>query len=202
VAVDDLDREVVLQRLGPPAETRVYPPVEFWLYDGDNQQHVFDFLIDAVIKGAQARALRVPADVAFLARRYEAEGLGTHCASTSLVRAGDASGGALRRGDAPIYIVWGPYRELGPGRYRAVFALRRKGSAPPEQVVAEIDVSSNARDIFAVRRPTAGDLDTESFRLFELAFRLERCFPNCEFRILQTMDCSIEVDYVELQRVE
>jgi hypothetical protein len=107
------------------------------------------------------------------AGHYEAENMGHR--SGSRVKDADAGNGvawktpSTRGGDeAAGFVVFGPYVALQPGKYVALFRLKRGSGSGP---VATVDVASNgANDTLAERPLSASQLPEGAYRSVAVPF--------------------------------
>lgn len=123
-----------------------------------------------------------------------------------------ASGGRVRLADPSLSaaegkeaLMFGPHAALPAGRYRLSYALGFTG-AGSEQIVAELDVFSNAAGgPLAQRRVTAAEFLPEpnqeaaaGFQIFTLEVETANPLPDAEYRLLYRGTGQVAVDYVEI----
>lgn len=138
-----------------------------------------------------------------ITRRFEAERLSpmSTAAETTLADPA-ASAGAVRtaarsaRRDGAV--VFGPYLELGPGRYRATAALRL--GSPADGRAARFEVSRNrASDrIAALNIPAAHLRDDGLWSVAAITFEIAEAIEDVEFRISAAPGVDLLIDYIEL----
>ena len=140
-----------------------------------------------------------------IARRFEAERMTPMSTAAETTRQDPAaSAGAVR---AATYaspggpVVFGPYLDLDPGRYRVVAALRLGAFATG--LVARFEVSRNrARTTIATLNIPASHLrDDGGWSLAAITFEIAEAVRDVEFRIFATPGVDLLIDYVELTPV-
>ncbi len=141
----------------------------------------------------------VPAAAAFEVS-FEAEVLPNFVGST--VAEASGSGGKVRRAepgkDKAGHIAYGPYRPTDPGRYVAIFRLRRTG--PGAGAVCRLDAaSSGGSKTLRERAVTAADLPVGQWRAVALAF--DHPGGTLETRAVWTGAAALEIDRVDLYAV-
>lgn len=98
--------------------------------------------------------------------------------------------------------IYGPYKPLGRGRYRATFFIKvNKYSG--DDAVADIDVAvRHGRKLVALRRLTANDFQRiDEYQGFPLDFYLLQDENESEFRMTtKGANCRLTLDHVTLSR--
>ena len=145
-----------------------------------------------------------------LTARYEAEDLATDLPDT-VVADPQASGGrarvataASRHVEGRTALVYGPYTDLLPGRYRVEYALKTDRVGLNERVAA-VDVFTHrdgglpraAREILG-REFAAAD----RYQVFALEFETDRPLEDVEFRVQYAGQGMLGLDYVRVTPVE
>ncbi len=145
-----------------------------------------------------------------LAARYEAEDLPGDLRET-IVADPQASGGRARIATAAsphpegrTALVYGPYTDLLPGRYRVEYALKTD-RAGLDARVATIDVFTHrdgglpraAREISGREFAAAG-----RYEVFTLEFETDRPLEDVEFRVQYAGQGMLGLDYVQVTPVE
>ncbi|HZT43186.1 MAG TPA: GxGYxYP domain-containing protein [Chthonomonadaceae bacterium] len=106
---------------------------------------------------------------------------------------------ALREKTEPGWIVYGPYLPLPPGRYLALFRLKRIGDGAGP--VATIDAcTGGGTNILARLDLSADDLPQGDYRAFPLLF--DHPGGEIETRVNWTGNASLLVDSITLWKVE
>lgn len=136
-----------------------------------------------------------------IARRFEAERLWpmSTAADTTLADPAASAGAvraAARSTRADGVVVFGPYVELGPGRYRATAALRL--DSPADGRAAIFEIVRNRSRIAAVNVPASHLRDDGRWSLAAITFESAEALENVEFRILATPGVDLLIDYIDL----
>ncbi len=136
-----------------------------------------------------------------IARRFEAERLWPmSTAAVTTLADPAASAGAVRAAARSTredgVVVFGPYLELGPGRYRATAALRL--DSPADGRAAIFEIVRNRSRIAAVNVPASHLRDDGRWSLAAITFESAEALENVEFRILATPGVDLLIDYIEL----
>jgi hypothetical protein len=136
-----------------------------------------------------------------VARRFEAERLWPMSTAAATTRRDPAaSAGAVRAAARSTMeggvVVFGPYLELGPGRYRATAALRL--DSPADGRVARFEVVRRRSRIAAVDVPASHLRDDGEWALAAITFESAEVLEEVEFRIVATPGVDLLIDYIDL----
>ncbi|HMK65805.1 MAG TPA: hypothetical protein VK564_08415, partial [Thermodesulfobacteriota bacterium] len=101
----------------------------------------------------------------------------------------------------PIYICYGPYRTLKPGKYRAKFFMRLKDSnrISPETELALLEMATDmGKRIFSQRKIKAQDLQADAYRSVDIDFEVPfRC--ELGYRVKFTGKADLLVDRISVE---
>ena len=135
-------------------------------------------------------------------QRFEAEHmLPRDLRETTAVEDPQASGGAARvskPAHTSGFVVFGPWIDLDPGRYRAEVALRLEGRAEPDTAVRFSVFAARTRTRFAVMSIPVERLRHDRYTTFALPFESEDTLDDVAFRVRTPSDLELRVDYVDL----
>ena len=137
-----------------------------------------------------------------IARRFEAERMTPMSTAAETTRQDPAaSAGAVRAAaSAPpgSPVVFGPYLDLGPGRYRAVAALRLGAVATGRAARFEVSRNRASTTIATLNIPASHLRDDGEWSLAAITFESTDALEDVEFRIFATPGVDLLIDYVEL----
>ena len=138
-----------------------------------------------------------------MARRFEAERMSPFSMAAETTRRDPAASAGAMRASTPArpdgIVVFGPYLELDPGRYRVVAALRL--GAPASGRVARFEVLSNRSRIAALNVPASHLRDDGRWSLAAITFETAEAVREVEFRIQATAGVDLLIDYIDLTPV-
>ncbi len=98
----------------------------------------------------------------------------------------------------PGYAVYGPYMPAEPGRYLAVFRLKRSGEAAGQPLVADT-ATRMGRQVTSSARVSAADLPAGAYRCLPLEF--DHPGGELETRLLWPGGWPLAVDWVAIWRI-
>jgi len=147
---------------------------------------------------------------AIFSARYEAEDLFGDLADTSVADA-EASGGkarvaspAMRRADGKAGLVFGPYTDLPPGKFRVEYRLKTD-TAPRDERLATLDVftfrdGGLPRAAREIRGTEFGAVN--QYQTFDLEFESDQSLEDVEFRVQYAGRGTLWLDYIYITPVE
>ena len=102
-------------------------------------------------------------------------------------------------------VVWGPYDELGPGKYRVSFVMRAEGASSSSKPVVKVEVSAAPAGTTPPKTITskvyAGMAMSPSYRDYTLDFQLTTK-SACEFKVTYLGSAVLYADQIKLYRTE
>ncbi len=138
-----------------------------------------------------------------MARRFEAERMWPMGTAAETTRRDPGASAGAARASTPArpdgWVVFGPYLELGPGRYRAVAALRL--GAPARGRAARFEVVADRSGLAALDVPAAHLRDDGRWSLAAITFEVAEAVRDVEFRVQAASGVDLLVDYVDLTPV-
>ena len=138
-----------------------------------------------------------------VARRFEAERMWPLSTAPATTRRDPAASAGAARASRPAgeggVVVFGPYLELAPGRYRAVAALRL--GAPAEGRAARFEIIRDRSPIAALNVPASHLRHDGEWSHAAITFETAEIMTNVEFRIYGTPGINLLVDYIDLTPV-
>lgn len=96
------------------------------------------------------------------------------------------------------FVMFGPWVDLDPGRYRAEVALRLEGAAPPGTTARFSVFAAGTRRLVARRFVPVEALQRERYVTVALAFESEDVLEDVAFRVRTPPELALRVDYVDL----
>ena len=138
-----------------------------------------------------------------MARRFEAERMSPMSMAAETIRQDPAASAGAARAARPLrrdgVVVFGPYLELGPGRYRVTAALRL--GAPASGRAARFEIVETWSRIAALNIPASHLRDDGEWSLATITFETAEIIEDVEFRIYGTPDVDLLIDYIDLTPV-
>ena len=135
-------------------------------------------------------------------QRFEAEHmLPRDLRETTAVEDAQASGGGARvsrPSHTSGFVIFGPWIDLDPGRYRAEVALRLEGAAVPGTAARFSVFTARTRTVVARMTIPVELLRPERYATFSLPFESEDPLDDVAFRVRTPSDLEVRVDYVDL----
>ena len=145
-----------------------------------------------------------PWDARQRAHKFEAETLMTRF-SGSVVRDPEAENGYARRAhnvEKLRGLVLSPFIELAPGRYEAIYRLRRRPVEEPDSIVAYVDVSENKGETIAQRPVRGSDLPGGgTYGSISLPFTASHHLVGFEFHVFPKTE-GVTLDWCAVRPVE
>ena len=136
-------------------------------------------------------------------RRFEAERMWPMGTAAETTRPDPGASAGAARASTPArpdgWVVFGPYLELAPGRYRAVAALRL--GAPARGPAARFEVAADRSALAVLHVPAEHLRDDGRWSLAAITFEVAEAVRNVEFRVQATAGVDLLVDYVDLTPV-
>ncbi len=135
-------------------------------------------------------------------QRFEAERMRpSELREETAVEDAQASSGAARVSQPPHesgFVMFGPWIDLDPGRYRAEVALRLEGPAEPG-TVARFSVFAAGTGTLVARMSIPVELlHPDRYAVFSLPFESDDVLDDVAFRVRAPGGLSLRVDYVDL----
>ncbi len=135
-----------------------------------------------------------------IARRFEAERMSPMSMAANTTRRDLAASAGAARAARPVRrdgaVVFGPYLELGPGRYRVAAALRLGAAAGGR--AARFEIVRTGGRIAALNIPASHLRDDGEWSLAAITFETAEIIEGVEFRIFATPGVDLLIDYIDL----
>lgn len=137
-----------------------------------------------------------------IARRFEAERMTPMSTAARTTRRDPAASAGAVRASTPArpdgLVVFGPYLELGPGRYRVVAALRLDAPANGRAARFEVRKDRSRTGIAALNIPASHLRNDGAWSLAAITFETAELVENVEFRIFASPGVDLLIDYIDL----